>query len=113
MRALKLLPDYFSYPLWDVENPDNIDPATLPLSEATRARLDAWADAYDSILNQDDPGSSGFATEAAKRAFDEEGARLWHAVSEELGPEYTVSYFSVTQRELLPAPPRALQNTSR
>jgi hypothetical protein len=97
------MPDYHSYPLWDVDDPDNVDPATLPLSDALRARLEAWADAYDAILNPDDPAASGFAGEAAARAFDAEGVRLWHALAAELGPGYAVAYYSVVRRVVLPA----------
>ncbi len=104
MRALKLMADYFSYPLWDVDDPDNVDPASLPLSDGLRARLEAWADTFDAILNDDDPATSDFPSESARRAFDEEGVRLWYGLSAELGPEYSVSYYSVTQSKLLPAP---------
>lgn len=60
-RTLKLMADYGAWPLWDSEAPEyNIDPNTLPLSEETKRRLMAWADAYDATLNQDYPPSSAF-----------------------------------------------------
>lgn len=105
MRHLKLMPDYFCYPLWDVDDPGNIDPATLPLSDALRARLNTWAETFDRILDIDDPASSpGFASDAAEREFDDDGRRLWHDVAAELGPGYSVSYYSIASSKLLPPP---------
>ncbi len=102
MRNLKLMPDYFSFPLWDTDAPDNVDPAALPLSDATRARLAAWAAEFDAILNMDDPAASDFPSPEAERAFDQEGFQLWRQVSQELDGQYAVSYYSIARHTLLP-----------
>lgn len=101
---LKLMPDYFCCPLWDVDDPTNVDPATLPLSDALRARLQAWADAFDATLNVDDPWASpGFPSATAERAFEEEGRLSWGDLAVESGPGYSVAYYSVVASKLLPA----------
>jgi len=88
--------DYCSYPLWglDDDNIGDIDPKSLPLSETTIQRLEKWADIYDAILNWDDPASSGFASQEAKEAFEQEGISLWLQLRKELSSDYEVLYFS-------------------
>ncbi len=57
-----------------------------------RDRLIKWADAFDAILNWDDPASSGFASEAEEKAFEEEGEALWKLLQVELAGQYRVLY---------------------
>ena len=57
---IKLWADYGSYPLWGVDEIDNIAPEELPLSQATIQRLNPWQDTYDKTLNQDYPPLSDF-----------------------------------------------------
>jgi isopentenyldiphosphate isomerase len=97
--TLKLMADYHCFPLWE-EGGDNIDPATLGLPLALATRLEAWADAFDSTLNMNDPMSplpmrAGFlgAGEDEDAAFEREGHALWWALRAAL-PERKVSYFS-------------------
>lgn len=52
---IKLWADYGSYPLWGVDEIDNIAPDELPLSKETIQRLNSWQDTYDKTLNQDYP----------------------------------------------------------
>src|SRR5689334_3984075 len=90
-RTLKLMADYGAWPLWDSEAPEyNIDPNTLPLSEETKRRLIAWADAYDATLNQEYPPDSAFPSEEAERAFRREGSLLMRQLQSELGPDYKI-----------------------
>jgi hypothetical protein len=44
---IKLWADYGSYPIWVVDEIDNIAPEELPLSQPTIQRLNAWQDTYD------------------------------------------------------------------
>jgi hypothetical protein len=39
LRKIKLMPDYQCFPLWDMEEPDNLDPKDLPLNKDTIASL--------------------------------------------------------------------------
>ena len=77
-QRIRLMADYGSFPLWHEDGPElgDIDPATLPISEALRAELNGWADQYQATLNEDDPAASGFETEAEEEQFKAEGGRL-------------------------------------
>ncbi|MDI2111774.1 hypothetical protein [Commensalibacter nepenthis] len=88
--------DYFCYPLWinDDDDSGNIDPDTLPISDALKKELMDWSDEYDGILNMDDPASSGFKSSEDKAAFIQEGYRLYERLQVELGSDYEVEYCS-------------------
>lgn len=103
-QKIKLMADYQCWPLWDLQEPDNIHPAELPLSHETIERLLRWSDAYDAILNLDDPASSGFESQEAAAAFEQEGIRLWLQLRQELTPDYEVFYFSEGQHRLFSRP---------
>ncbi|MBV9786582.1 MAG: hypothetical protein JOZ51_00285 [Chloroflexi bacterium] len=108
-QQIKLMADYESWPLWWAgdADPGNIDPHTLPLSPATIARLEAWADAFDATLNRDDPASSDFASDAAFEEFEAEGRALLQLLRKELAPEYQVLYHSMKDDRLRDDPDRA------
>lgn len=94
IRAIRLMPDYHCFPLWwgaGEAEVGNIDPRDLGLSDDLVAALGAWAAAYDSTLNQDDPARSGFATPAAEQAFRTTGEILRDRLRAELGTEIEVA----------------------
>lgn len=105
-KQMKMMTDYQSYPLWWAEEGDtgNIDPATLPISSETLARLDNWARLYDATLNLDDPLASGFSNNQEENAFEHEGIDLWLCLCIELSPEYEVFYYSYVRHKLLRSP---------
>ncbi len=94
MTKIKLMTDYGCYPLWraDGDKVGNIDPAKLPLSQETAARLQKWADSFDA--RKDDPGNSLSSTIEELAAFEREGISLWEQLQKELAPNYEVVYFS-------------------
>lgn len=96
-KKIKLMTDYRCYPLWwyDSDKVGDIDPATLPLSEKTITRLNAYADAKNSSLNWDYPPDTPNPTEEEIEATEEEGLSLWQQLQKELAPDYEVVYFSV------------------
>ena len=93
--TIKVMADYECFPLWRINcaNPNNIDPATLPISPALTEDLLDWAARYDATLNRVDPAASGFTDAAAEHAFSARGEHLARRLAEELGPAYTVEYF--------------------
>jgi hypothetical protein len=95
-EIIKLNADYGSHPLWWASpgRIGNIEPTTLPLSQKTLRRLLAWITIYEATLNWNDPASSGFASEEAQEAFEQEGISIWHQLRQELAPDYEVIYFS-------------------
>jgi len=96
VRKIKLMAEYYGCVLWEAggHRVGDIEPETLPISEGLVRDLRAWADAYDSILNQDCPQDSGFNTPEEEAAFDAEGRRLWAELRSQLGADYQVVYFS-------------------
>lgn len=92
-RRLLLMADYGCWPLWEPgADPYQLTPHDLPLSGALRARLAAWAEAFDATLNWDDPATSDFPDEAARQAFHAEGAALAELLRAELGGALDMDY---------------------
>jgi hypothetical protein len=103
-QQIKLMWDYDCYPLWHFGGREvgNIDPDSLPLSPATRARLKAWAAIPDAKLDRHNPPDTATAwSEDEKLAFEAEGRQLWRALQQELGQAYGVVYHSSTEHRLL------------
>lgn len=89
--------DYFCYPLWNISSPDeygDVDPDTLPISNALKKELMDWAEWYDGILNMDDPASTKFKSLEDKAAFIQKGYHLYERLQTELGSDYEVEYFN-------------------
>ena len=106
MIKIKLMLEYFSHSLWelDADNIGDIDPKTLPLSSETIAKLEAWANTYNNILNWDDPAASGFVSLAEEEEFEREGVRLWLQLKQELPANYNIVYFSDRLRRVVRDP---------
>jgi hypothetical protein len=101
VRKLKLMPDYECFALWDIDSVENINPASLPISDDLKARVGRWEDIYDGTLNQDDPTASGFQSADEENTFDSEGRLIWKELKDELGESYDVSYFSIVENTLI------------
>nr|WP_232253644.1 hypothetical protein [Pseudomonas glycinae] len=69
----------------------DVDPLDLPISDALKLRLKAWAAKYDETLDVDYPPNSGFKSEALELEFREEGKLLAESLQNELGVGYVVS----------------------
>jgi hypothetical protein len=68
------------------------------------SRLLAWITIYEGTLNGNDPTSSGFRSEEAREAFEQEGISIWHQLRQELAPDYEVRYFSQKLRKAIGHP---------
>lgn len=90
---LKVMPDYQCWPLWREDIIDNVDPASLPISDALRLQLLGWAQKFDDILVWDDPASSKFASPKAEAAFEAEGRELATQLQRELAAVASVRYW--------------------
>lgn len=90
---IKLMADYFSYPLWHMGGGEvgNISPRELPLSPELTNRLMEWAQVFDEILDMDSPQDAGFKSEALEAAFRAEGDDLAECLAAELGPGYLIT----------------------
>ena len=94
VKRIKLMPDYNCYPIWDMDEVDNINPQDLPLKTETIHRLNAWADLFECGLDWHDPGGKSLWSEEDTNLYQQEGLSLWHQLHQELTPEYKVYYFS-------------------
>lgn len=92
MRTIKLMPDYSSFPLWDMDEIYNIDPRELPISQSLQDHLLLWANKYDDILDMDDPSSSKFKTPEDEKKFLVEGLLLAQRLKQELGDNCKIEY---------------------
>lgn len=90
-KRLKLMADYDCWPLWDLDSPGNVDPATLNLSEQLQSDLTAWSATYNNILNRDS-GKASFSSEEHELTFNQKGYNLLAALKREL-PDKEISYF--------------------
>ncbi|SFV38726.1 hypothetical protein [Hyphomicrobium facile] len=64
-RSIKLMADFHTYPLWAMDEHlyGDFPPEKLGLSQELSADLNAWADAFTSSLNSDDPANSLWSDE--------------------------------------------------
>jgi hypothetical protein len=92
MKHLKVMADYHCFPIWDIDEPNNIDPHTLPLSEALIAKLMQWAARYDNTLNTEYPPSSGFLDTDSAVSFIHDGKDLTESLRNELSDDYSITY---------------------
>lgn len=102
---IRIMTDYHCHPLWatypDGEL-DNVAPESLPISRQLANSLNHWADKFDSILNEDDPASSDFATPDDERSFNDQGRRLAERFAREVGSEYVVRYYDRLEKRDIP-----------
>ncbi|BDP41667.1 hypothetical protein DAETH_16360 [Deinococcus aetherius] len=105
--TLRLLADYECFPLWRPDGEGDLDPAELNLPANLTARLLAWADAFDSTLNRNDPASPLPMRAAFLRGgedewhgFEREGHTLWHML-QAARPDLRVRYHSTLLRHTL------------
>ncbi len=105
-QKIKLMPDYYCYPLWglDPDNIGNINPETLSLLPDTIHRLKAYSEAYETGLNWDYPPDSPETTKEEIEAYERDGMSLWLELQKELAPDYEVHYFSQKLRRVISHP---------
>ncbi len=93
---LKLAAECQCWPLWLQQRPEesfeNIDPETLALSPALKEALALWAAAFDKQYSLDDPYDALNGAPLDRRAFKEEGIRVYHLLCAEVGDRYSVTY---------------------
>jgi hypothetical protein len=93
MKKLKLMADYFCFPLWSTESDSsNIDVYQMPISNELKQQTMAWAKKYDSTLNQDYPPDSKFESVEKRTAFIQEGNEIAKKLNNELNDDYFVTF---------------------
>lgn len=93
--TLRMFAEHDCYPLW-VTLPgggeDNPDPHDLGLPDDLADDLVGWADDFDAIFPEDDPGSAAFPDPAAEAAFYDGGLDLARRVARAVEGRFTVTY---------------------
>lgn len=92
MRVIKLMADYYCFPLWEASPGEvgNISPDSLPISNNLKKRLADWAAAYDKTLDEEYPPNSGFKSEKEELEFNKEAVSIADELRRELGGVYSV-----------------------
>lgn len=96
--------DYQCWCLWDMIDPKNVNPDTLPIPKALMERLHSWELAFDRTLDLFDQTNIGFKDEQEYNLFYEEGWELFDALRVEL-PEVEWWYRDRRYAEILDARP--------
>jgi hypothetical protein len=73
---LRLAPEWNCSPLWDAATGEPVSVYRLGLSFELAERIEAWDDTWQATFNADDPASSGFNDESARKAYVEEGRAI-------------------------------------
>jgi hypothetical protein len=64
----------------------------LPLSDATRQRLEEMTDWHDTSLDWDDPGGPGLWPPEEYERFHQAAGEILDTIRSELGPDFRVEY---------------------
>ncbi|MGV1754093.1 hypothetical protein [Agrobacterium sp. CG674] len=84
MRKIKLMSDYGCWCLWDMDEPDNVNPDTLQISEGLKQQLHRWEHAFDKTLDPTDHTKIGFHDERRYNEFYDLGWKLFFQLKSEL-----------------------------
>lgn len=85
MERLTLRAEAGSWPLWDDEEGDAVDPDALDLSPELMADLDAWTLRLEQV-------DGWFEDEDERTRFDEQGRELWERMADELKGRVALSW---------------------
>ncbi len=99
VRTFKLMADYDSLLLRDIEYPFSIEFNKLPISENLIKRLENWDVAYVATLNQEYPPLSDFPTPEERKKFMEEGYALHRLLQEALKDNFVIEYEPLPEKE--------------
>lgn len=84
---MKLMSDYQCWCIWDMVDPDNVNPDTLPISDELKQELHNWESAFDATLDLIDHTNIGFLSEQQYNEFYDSGWELFSRLQSEL-PEF-------------------------
>lgn len=88
--------------LWRLDAKGNrkpVDAEDIGLSEDLADRLEAWMDTFDAIYDEEDEAKSRFPGPAEQMAWEAEGMAIASLVTDELGPNWTVTTDLTSWRE--------------
>lgn len=103
-KTIKVMAEYTpNVPIWweDGEQVGFVDPAELGLPGPLIDQFLAWNLRYRSLLNRQDPASTPNMGPEEQRLFEADGLRLARELSNLLGSQYDVLYFSHIEHQLV------------
>lgn len=86
-KRLKLMAEVQCWAIWRIDEPDNIDPYSLPISEQLADEINQWSDRFDAIYKLDQPNfhiDISFPSKQAEDKFYDDGWRLLDRLKEEM-----------------------------
>ncbi len=106
--TLRVAAEYRAYPVWLLhpDGTDNPAPEELGLSGPLCRALEEWADDFDTIFPEDDPGAAAFASPDAEKEFNARGRALAQQVADEVGDRFRVVHLRSggTDQPMTPRP---------
>ena len=117
IRRLLLMADHGRHPLWDVEEHLDVDPRTLPLTDATRWLLMTWAMHHADVVVLGEDGVPRVGPMDAAELV-ELGQRVCRRARQELAPQHEVLFHpeiaaTVIRADLAPASPPTVEPEER
>lgn len=96
------MPDYECFPLWyrDGDIFYNLDPSELAIKESLRKLILQWGKEFDETLNSLSPKESAFKSHEEEIAFENKGLKIWRELIKEIGEDYDIEFFSITNNTL-------------
>lgn len=95
MAYIKLLPEVQCFATWKCRGGvcENVDPASLGISNHLADDLNGWAEEWDSIYDlTDDPRDPSFSSPSDEKRFWDVGRVLAERLREEIGYRYEIEY---------------------
>ena len=91
-RRLLFMADYSADPLWDLESEAMVALERLPLTEATRASVRAWASRWEAIASSEFDLVAAEVPKEACATLERDGRAVWQQVRRELGDDWQVGW---------------------
>lgn len=76
VMRVSVMPSFGASPLVNADTGEHVSPAWLDIDYELAKRIERWDDTWQATFNAEDPGSSGFDDEAARKAYDDEGRAI-------------------------------------
>ena len=102
MKKIKLMPDYDSSPIWELNKYDFFEPIELEdiqIQESLKTEILEWDTLFQNTLDRKDGRNSGFSTNEDLDNFENEGVKIWGKIIKQL-PEDNISYYSIKYYKL-------------